>query len=260
MKIDNIFSQKLPHLNLAERITLRIVLFLFKGLITVYNDELLGNIKDPVIFVFNHNSRYETLLLGSYLIFMRKGKKVSFLIDWMFKYLPIAGWIMNITNPVYVYNKPSTIRFLNQFFKPEKNVNVYDQCSNLISENESIGIFPEGSVNRDTGFLKKGKSGAARIVLNTNAGVVPIGIDFPNRAALKNAPTFGPLIFRIGKRMDFSDYYNLACGLKTSGLPEHGRISEEIKIRDIVTYKIMCEISRLSGKVYPYELEGLEGI
>ena len=122
MKIDNIFSQKLPHLNLAERITLRIILFLFKGLITVYNDELLADIKDPVIFVFNHNSRYETLLLGSYLIFMRQGKKVSFLIDWMFKYLPFAGSIMNITNPVYVYNKPSTIRFLNKFFKQENNM------------------------------------------------------------------------------------------------------------------------------------------
>ena len=255
MKIDNIFSQKLPHLKLFERIALRIVLFFFKGLITVYNDKLLENIKDPVIFVFNHNSRYETILLGSYLIFMRNGKKVSFLIDWMFKYLPIAGWIMNIVNPVYVYNKPSTIPFLNKFFKPENNLNVFDRCSNLIYENESIGIFPEGTVNRNAGVLKKGKSGTARIVLNTNAGVVPIGIDFPNRAGLKNSPSFGPLIFRIGERMDFSEYYILACGLKDSSLPEHGRLKEEKKIRDIITYKIMCEISRLSGKSYPFELE-----
>ncbi len=252
MKFNSIFRKKLPYLTMPERIVLRSILFLFKGLITVNNENSLAGLEDPVIFAFNHNSHYETFLLGSYLIFKRDGKKISFIIDWMFRFLPIAGWIINRSNPVYVYNKPSTIGLLNRFFKAETGTKVYEQCSRLISDKVSLGIFPEGTINRDPGFLKKAKSGAARIVLNTNAGVVPIGIDFLHREKRKTSPLFGPIIFNIGEKMCFSEYYELACKLRDSEIPEHERKISEINIRNIITHKIMSEISRLSGKIYPF--------
>jgi len=253
MKNNLILRAKLPYLNIAERIAVKMILFLFGGLITVYNEEFLESLEDPVIFVFNHNSYFETILLGCYLIFKRKGKKLSFIIDWMFRYLPIAGWLINKTNPVYVYNKPSTIFLLNKFFKPEKNKKVYEDCSNLISDRISLGIFPEGTINRDPEFLKRGKSGAAKIVLDTNVCVVPIGIDFPKKENLKKIPAFGPVIFRIGKKMNFSEYHKIATFLKNSGKPEQERKLTEMKIRNTITHKIMNEISRLSGKIYPFE-------
>jgi 1-acyl-sn-glycerol-3-phosphate acyltransferase len=252
MRIKFLFRKRLPFLKLPERMALRTVLMLFKNLITVCDEDSLTGIEDPVIFVFNHSSHYETFLIGSYLAFQRCGKKISFIIDWMFRYLPVAGWIIGRSDPVYVYNKTSTIGLLNRFFKPEAVPKVYEQCIKLISEKKSLGIFPEGTVNRDPFFLKKGKSGAARIVLSTNAPVLPIGIDFPRKG--RKTPAFGPIIFRIGKKMNFTEYYDMARKLRESGISRHELQLSEAGIMAVITHKIMCEISRLSGKIYPYEL------
>ncbi len=253
-KLQNIFKTRLPSINLFESLIIKSILSVFKRSITVYNEEILEKAVDPVLFIFNHNSYIETVLIASYLIFAR-GKNISFVIDWMFSFIPVIGWMFGFIDPVYVYNKPSTVGFLNSLFKPENKSGVYDECIKRIRENKSIAIFPEGKINRDSKKLRKARRGAARIILGTDIKVIPIGIDFPSSVNTKKKRVFGPVIFRIGNIMNFSDYYQLIRELKKTDLKEHDKKRYEITIESAVSRILMLELSGLSGKTYPYENE-----
>jgi 1-acyl-sn-glycerol-3-phosphate acyltransferase len=52
------------------------------------------------------------------------------------------------------------------------------QARHHLIAGRSIGIFPEGTVNRDRFQLLRGRHGAARLSLETGVPVVPAGIRF----------------------------------------------------------------------------------
>jgi 1-acyl-sn-glycerol-3-phosphate acyltransferase len=54
----------------------------------------------------------------------------------------------------------------------------------VLEAGQVLGIFPEGSRNRGKG-LRPGKSGAARLALETGAPVVPVGVDGSHRLFVK---------------------------------------------------------------------------
>jgi 1-acyl-sn-glycerol-3-phosphate acyltransferase len=253
-RLKHIFKARLLSLNPVESFILKFILLIFRDFISVQNEEILDRIEEPVIFVFNHNSYYETVLVACYLIFA-SGKKISFVIDWMFAFIPVIGWLFGFIKPVYVYNKPSTIGLFNRIFKPSNTGRVYDECIERIKNKMSLGIFPEGKINPD-GILRKARRGIARIVLKTNVKVIPIGIAYPSKRKKRNKnPSFGPIIFKIGEPMDFSVYYELVKELSESGQDRRDAGRFEISIESAVTRSIMKELSKLSGKDYPYETE-----
>ena len=98
-----------------------------------------------------------------------------------------------------------------------------------------LGIFPEGTRSPD-GRLYKGKTGAARLVLQSGVPVIPIG--FSNTQFVRS-PVGIPIMWRpgirIGKPMDFSAY--AAAG------------SDRDVLR-YVTDEIMAAIMDLSGQIY----------
>jgi 1-acyl-sn-glycerol-3-phosphate acyltransferase len=55
----------------------------------------------------------------------------------------------------------------------------HEGARRYLTSGRSIGIFPEGQVNRDPDRLLRGRRGAARLSLETGAPVVPMGIRFP---------------------------------------------------------------------------------
>ena len=107
----------------------------------------------------------------------------------------------------------------------------------ILSEGKVLGIYPEGTRSPD-GRLYKGKTGVARLALESRAPVIPwVMVNThemmpPGRVI----PKFGirPGV-KFGKPLDFSRYYGM----------EHDRL-----ILRAVTDEIMYAIMELSGQEY----------
>lgn len=106
----------------------------------------------------------------------------------------------------------------------------------VLGEGNFLGIYPEGTRSPD-GKLYRGRTGVARLVLESGAPVVPVAIIGTD----KISPTGSllPKLKRVGvvfgTPMDFSKY---------EGLP-----ADRFLLRSI-TDEIMYEIMRLSGQEY----------
>jgi 1-acyl-sn-glycerol-3-phosphate acyltransferase len=106
----------------------------------------------------------------------------------------------------------------------------------VLGEGELFGIYPEGTRSHD-GKLYRGKTGVARLALETGVPVVPVavlGTDVVAPPGKKFGSFTRPLV-RFGKPLDFSRYEGL----------ENDRY-----ILRSVTDEIMYEIMQLSGQEY----------
>jgi 1-acyl-sn-glycerol-3-phosphate acyltransferase len=215
--------------------------------------ENLQDCPDPAIFAFNHNSSFETILVPTALIYLRDGRRLGFVVDWMFGRLPLVGWVIRQTDPIYVYNKPSTLPFLNQIRAGQTRGNVTDACIKRLEEGASIGIFPEGTRNPDPCRLLRGRSGIGHIALRAGVPVVPIGIDFPARLRLGRNPHLGKIVLRIGRPLHFiteNTVFNQISGDPT--LSEQSLKQLSLYMDRRITHRVMEELAILSGKSYPF--------
>jgi 1-acyl-sn-glycerol-3-phosphate acyltransferase len=106
----------------------------------------------------------------------------------------------------------------------------------ILSQGKLLGMYPEGTRSPD-GRLYKGKTGLARIALESGIPVIPvamIGTDVVNPPGDKMWH-FGRVQVRFGKPMDFSRFEGLA-----------GNRFIERAVIDEVMYELM----RLSGQEY----------
>lgn len=111
-----------------------------------------------------------------------------------------------------------------------------DTARRLLSEGKLLGMYPEGTRSPD-GRLYKGKSGLARLALETGVPVIPvamIGTDVVNPPGSKMW-RFGRVTVKFGKPMDFSRFDGLA-----------GNRFIERAVIDEVMYELM----NLSGQEY----------
>ncbi|EKF23311.1 acyltransferase family protein [Mycolicibacterium hassiacum DSM 44199] len=111
-----------------------------------------------------------------------------------------------------------------------------DTAARIIGEGKLLGMYPEGTRSPD-GRLYKGKTGLARLALQTGAPVIPVamvGTDVVNPPGSKMWH-FGRVEVRIGKPMDFSRFEGMA-----------GNRFIERAVIDEVMYELM----RLSGQEY----------
>jgi 1-acyl-sn-glycerol-3-phosphate acyltransferase len=103
----------------------------------------------------------------------------------------------------------------------------------ILREGKLLGIYPEGTRSPD-GRLYRGKTGVARMTLETGAPVIPVAMIYTS----KKLP-FGKKIPRVevrfGKPLDFSRYEGL---------------SGDRFVERSITDEIMYEIMTLSGQEY----------
>jgi 1-acyl-sn-glycerol-3-phosphate acyltransferase len=103
----------------------------------------------------------------------------------------------------------------------------------ILREGKVLGIYPEGTRSPD-GRLYRGKTGIARMTLETGAPVVPVAMIYSKRSL-----PFGKKIPRVrvrfGKPLDFTRYEGL---------------SGDRFVERSVTDEIMYEIMTLSGQEY----------
>ena len=104
------------------------------------------------------------------------------------------------------------------------------------SEGDLFGIYPEGTRSHD-GRLYRGKTGVARLALETKVPVIPVAVVGTDVVAPpgKKFGTFTRPVVRFGKPLDFSRY--------------EGMENDRYILRSI-TDEIMYEIMRLSGQEY----------
>jgi 1-acyl-sn-glycerol-3-phosphate acyltransferase len=106
----------------------------------------------------------------------------------------------------------------------------------VLGEGELFGIYPEGTRSHD-GKLYRGKTGVARLAIETGVPVIPVavvGTDIVAPPGKKFGHWTRPVV-RFGKPLDFSRYEGL----------ENDRF-----ILRSATDEIMYEIMRLSGQEY----------
>jgi 1-acyl-sn-glycerol-3-phosphate acyltransferase len=109
-------------------------------------------------------------------------------------------------------------------------------AARILNEGRLLGMYPEGTRSPD-GRLYKGKTGLARLALETGVPVIPvamIGTDVVNPPGSKMW-RFGRVQVKFGKPMDFSRFEGLA-----------GNRFIERAVIDEVMYELM----RLSGQEY----------
>jgi 1-acyl-sn-glycerol-3-phosphate acyltransferase len=106
----------------------------------------------------------------------------------------------------------------------------------ILARGELFGIYPEGTRSPD-GRLYRGKTGVARLALETGVPVIPVAVVGTDVVAPpgKKFGTITRPIVRFGEPLDFSRY--------------EGMENDRYILRS-VTDEIMYEIMRLSGQEY----------
>jgi 1-acyl-sn-glycerol-3-phosphate acyltransferase len=111
-----------------------------------------------------------------------------------------------------------------------------DTAERILNEGKLLGMYPEGTRSPD-GRLYKGKTGLARLALQSGVPVIPVAMIGTN---VVNPPgskmwRFGRVRVKFGKPMDFSRFEGL----------EGNRFIERAVIDEV-----MYELMRLSGQEY----------
>ncbi|MDJ0835547.1 MAG: lysophospholipid acyltransferase family protein [Acidobacteriota bacterium] len=136
--------------------------------------------RDPFVVVLNHNQRLEAVLIPCLLFLLRQGKPVHFMADWNFMMAPVVASMYRHSQVILVTKKDARPRFLNKL-KPlfEESLTPMDQALKYLHSGASVGIFPEGTMNRDPEKMMRGLPGAATLSLTACCPVIPMGIRFP---------------------------------------------------------------------------------
>lgn len=188
---------------------------------------------DPFILALNHSQRIEAILIPALLGFVRDGKLIHFLADWNFLLVPGVAMLFRCGQVIPIARKPARPRFLN-VFRPllTDREPGFVRAQRKLEEGASIGIFPEGTTNRDPVRLLKGYSGAAQLSLASGKPVLPAGIRFPGVNPDRPIPETASMIIEIGQPLT----------------PPVVRGEPDLAVVRDWHSQIMSEIARLSGK------------
>ncbi len=167
--------------------------------------------------------------------------------DWLFMPLTLTRRVTFVAKAEY-FNTPGIKGwFQKQFFSGAGQVPIdrsgasaaegaLSSAKAILSRGDLFGIFPEGTRSHD-GRLYRGKTGVARLALETGVPVIPVavvGTDVVAPPGKKFGTITRPMV-RFGKPLNFDRYEGL----------ENDRY-----ILRSVTDEIMYEIMRLSGQEY----------
>jgi len=187
------------------------------------------------------------------LLSRRTGRKLAFLIDWMFGRLPVFSWFTKRIDPIFTYRKPPRFAYLNKYQQKADGQAVCQACLDRLHNQQSLGIFPEGTRNKNPRRLKRGRKGVGEIALRSGVPVLPMGIAFSRSNHNAYVPFFSPLILKIGSPLTFPEecaHYRRVT--QEAPLSPLERKKLQMFLSAGVTHTIMLELARLSGKEYPF--------
>lgn len=225
----------LPAFPWWTRVLTRVLLFNSRRRVTaVHGLANLQALSDPFVVAVNHSSRSEAFVIPPVLVAHRAGRTIHFLADWNFRLIPGVGHFYKRGGVITVVQKPAKPAFLDvfrRFFVPK--VPPMEQARQKLIEGRPVGLFPEGTVNRNPNRLLRGRNGAARLSLETGSPVLPVGTRFPGSPPGKPIADDVKMEIHIGSPM----------------IPP--QIAAPIATADEVSSwhaAVMAEIARLCGK------------
>ncbi len=196
-----ILSWPLPELRLFDRLLVRGTTLASRCRIhSIAGLENIAPERDPFILALNHGTRLEALMVPPLLILLRRGRRIHFMADWNFRMIPGIGLLYRRAGVITVTRKPARPRLLNvlrPLFASARSPT--EQARTHLAAGRAIGVFPEGTVNRDPLRLKRGRPGAAQLSLETGIPVVPVGLRFPAAPRGTPIPEGSPLAIEIGR-------------------------------------------------------------
>jgi 1-acyl-sn-glycerol-3-phosphate acyltransferase len=167
--------------------------------------------------------------------------------DWMFMPLPLPRRVTFVAKAEYFTTPGLKGWFQKRFFSGAGQVPIdrsgataaegaLSSARRILEEGDLLGIYPEGTRSHD-GRLYRGKTGVARLALETMAPVIPVAVVGTDVVAPpgKKFGTFTRPSVRFGKPLDFSRYEGM---------------EKDRYILRAVTDEIMYEIMQLSGQEY----------
>ena len=167
--------------------------------------------------------------------------------DWLFMPLTLPRRVTFVAKAEYFTSPGIKGWFQKKFFSGAGQVPIdrsgasaaegaLRSAKRILDAGELFGIYPEGTRSHD-GKLYRGKTGVARLALETKVPVIPIAVIGTDEIA-PPGKKFGSLtrpLVRFGKPLDFSRYEGL---------------EDDRFILRSITDEIMYEIMRLSGQEY----------
>ena len=209
-----------------------------KRILKITGLEHIGIDRDPFVLAMNHSQWLEALFVPSSLGVFRCGKMIRFIADWNLQLVPGIWLVYRAGQVIILDRKPAKPAWLN-ILRPllTKKTPASERAAQLLEAGHSVGVFPEGTTNRDPKNLLRGFYGAAQLSMTKGVPVVPGGIRFPRHSG------DGPL--QEGEPMEIE--FGPAIAPPS--------VSEKPKRKDLLAYHkvIMQEISRLSGKSWQAE-------
>jgi 1-acyl-sn-glycerol-3-phosphate acyltransferase len=167
--------------------------------------------------------------------------------DWLFMPLTLSRRVSFVAKAEYFTTPGIKGWFQKHFFRGSGQIPIdrsgasaaegaLNSAKGILAKGEIFGIYPEGTRSHD-GKLYRGKTGVARLALETGVPVIPVAVVGTDVVAPpgKKFGTFTRPIVRFGKPLDFSRYEGL----------ENDRY-----ILRSITDEIMYEIMNLSGQEY----------
>jgi 1-acyl-sn-glycerol-3-phosphate acyltransferase len=167
--------------------------------------------------------------------------------DWLFMPLTLARRVTFVAKAEYFTSPGLKGWFQKKFFSGAGQVPIdrggasaaegaLSSARRILEHGDLFGIYPEGTRSHD-GRLYRGRTGVARLALETKTPVIPVAV-LKTDVVAPPGKKFGTLTrpgVRFGKPLDFSRY--------------EGMENDRYILRS-VTDEIMYEIMRLSGQEY----------
>jgi 1-acyl-sn-glycerol-3-phosphate acyltransferase len=239
-----VLSWPLPDLQLIDRALVRGVALLARRRVhSITGLEHIASGRDPFILALNHGTRLEALLVPPFLFLLRSGERIHFMADWNFRMVPGIDLLYRRAGVITIARKPARPRFLNAL-KPlfTDAMPPAEQARRHLAAGRSVGVFPEGTVNRDPLRLKRGRPGAAQLSLETGVPVVPVGLRYPAVPRGATIPEGSPMAIDIGAPL---------------APPAAGQLPYKPAYGAIWAWhgQIMTAIARLSGKSWEFGMQ-----
>ncbi|MEM9595155.1 MAG: lysophospholipid acyltransferase family protein [Acidobacteriota bacterium] len=264
-----VWRRPLPHLKgqLMTQVVVRSMTFLARRyVVEIEGLEHLEAMEDPFVFAANHSQRLEAVMLPGLLFFHRGGIRIHFMADWAMMLVPGVGLMYRCGEVIPVGGKKPKIAFLDRLKKhyvPKGSA--WDRAAEHLRQGKSVGIFPEGTVNRDPEGLLRGRPAAARLAVEQQVPVLPAGIRFPEnqgepivdgaKMAIRFAPPLTPPPATVVEGADPAA--NSRSEKRRAGVSSEPGASGDVEVgperadpRPVREFhaRIMTELARLSGK------------
>lgn len=149
----------------------------------------------------NHISEFDSMTFQHYMVNHKYPVRILCKAE-LFR-LPVLGWIFKTTKQIPVYRQT------------DRSSDALVDAQRALLDGECVVLYPEGTLTRDPDFWPmKGKSGAARLALQTRRPVIPVvqwgAQDVYDRYGAKPSLSRKDVWVRALPEVDLSDLYDRA--------------------------------------------------